>query len=204
MNKQSLKELLHNPNPVILDIGCYDGKDSKELADIFNCEIHCFEPDPLSQDVFLSKHFDDHRLKLYGCALTNVDGEIDFYQSTHPQSNSTREPKEHINLFPTVKFDELTVVESRKLDTWYHHILKDKIIDFIWADVNGSEKDLIEGGLYALSKTRYIYIEVSKKELYAGQQHYNFLDKLLPDFEMILMDNWGDSFGNVLLKNSKL
>jgi len=204
MNKHEIKKMIAKENPVVLDIGCYNGKDSKELADILNCEVHCFEPDPLSQEIFLQDHMNDRRLKLYGCALTNIDGEIDFYQSDHPQSNSARLPHEHLDVFPDIKFDDVITVSSERLDTWYQSVLKDKIIDFIWADVNGSEKDLIYGGIHALSKTRFLYIEAAKKELYQGQPHYDFLKTALPNFKALCMYNWGDNFGNILLKNMAL
>lgn len=201
MNKEEIKKLISRHHPFVLDVGCYDGKDSEELADALECDVHCFEPDPLSQELFIVNHQKDRRLHLYPYALTNTDGTIDFYQSNHPQSNSIREPKEHLNIFPGVVFDETVKVKSMRLDTWHQD---DKTIDFIWADVNGSEEDFILGGLNALANTRYLYIEASKKELYAGQKHYGFLDKLIPDFKMQLMYNWGDNFGNILLKNMKL
>lgn len=207
MNKLEIKKLIDKADTFVLDVGCYNGKDSKELSDILDCDVHCFEPDPLSQDLFRTLHGENKRLHLYPVALSNKDGEIDFYQSNHPQSNSIREPKEHVNVFPGVKFDEMTKVKSMKLDTWFIDYVAGTtklIIDFIWCDVNGAEKDFILGGLSALSVTRYLYIEVSKKELYKGQEHYSFLSHTLPDFKPINMYNWGDNFGNVLLKNTKL
>lgn len=221
MNKQEIKELINKENPFVLDIGCYDGKDSKELSEVLACDVHCFEPDPLSQDLFQAVHEGNQQLILYPFALSNVDGEINFHQSDHPQSNSIHEPKKHLDLFPDVVFDEMIKVKSMRLDTWYknYRISKQQkekghfcercfyewdIIDFIWADVNGSEKDLVLGGLKALRNTRYLYIEVARKELYVGQPHYRFIDQLLPDFKMMLMHNWGDNFGNILYKNTKL
>ncbi|MBL7738702.1 MAG: FkbM family methyltransferase [Chitinophagaceae bacterium] len=200
MNKQDIKALIDKQNPVILDIGSYNGKDAKEMSDIMDCVVHCFEPDPLSQEVFRSLHGDNGRMILYPVAVCNTDGEIEFYQSNHPQSNSIREPKEHISIFPGVKFDEKITVSGIKLDTWFAQKGR-PVIDFIWADVNGAEEDLILGGLEALANTRYLYIECSNKELYAGQKHYSFIEKLLPDFKMLLMYNWGDNFGNILFKN---
>lgn len=223
MNKQDLKKLINKENPLVLDIGCYNGKDSMELSYVLGCEVHCFEPDPLSQDLFEQTHAGNKDLILYKCAVSNIDGEIDFHQSNHPQSNSIREPKLHVDVFPGVKFDEVIKVQSIKLDTWLRNFQlfdagrkwmasskHDVIIDFIWADVNGAEKDLILGGLNALAKTRFLYIEVAQKELYKGQSIYDrFNDKtwiteMLPDFRRVSTHNWGESFGNVLLQNIKL
>lgn len=208
MNKQEIKKLVDNYDPFVLDVGCYDGKDSKELSDVLNCDVHCFEPDPLSQDLFIINHQHNRRLHLYPYALTNFDGTIDFHQSNHPQSNSIREPKEHVNIFPGVVFDEVIKVKSMRLDTWYQ--FENRLIDFIWADVNGAEEDFIRGGLKTLAKTRYLYIELSNKELYEGQSFYdprraeNVIRTLLSDFRVMLNYNWGKNFGNVLFKNIKL
>lgn len=223
MNKVDIKTLINKENPLVLDIGCYDGKDSLGLSQVLECDVHCFEADPLSQDLFESLHAENKRLILYKMAVSDVDGKIDFYQSNHPQSNSIKEPKEHVNVFPGVQFDEIINVQSIRLDTWYRSFTvfdagqnwepssKHKlIIDFIWADVNGAEKDLIRGGLSALANTRYLYIEVAKKELYKGQSHYdpdsnkNWISEMLPHFRRISTYNWGENFGNILLKNIAL
>ena len=208
MNKQSIKSLVNKPDAFVLDVGCYDGKDSKELSDILGCDVHCFEPDPLSQDLFEANHGANKRLHLHRFALSNINGEIDFYQSNHPQSNSIRQPKRHLNLFPAVAFDETIKVKSKKLDTWYIQRSESRPIDFIWADLNGSEKDFILGGLATLSVTRFLYIEAAVKELYEGQVHVDDLLAMvkdhLPYYEVMSFYNWGESFGNVLLKNNNL
>lgn len=208
MNKLQIKSLVNKDNPFILDVGCYDGKDSKELSEILRCDVHCFEPDPLSQDLFESLHGGNKKLHLHRFALSNVNGEIDFYQSNHPQSNSIHPPKRHLNLFPDVVFDEVIKVKSKRLDTWYIQRSETRVIDFIWADLNGSEREFILGGLRALTVTRFLYIECAKKELYDGQELVDdLLAKLkidLPSFEVLSTYNWGESFGNILLKNNDL
>lgn len=218
MNKQDIKTLINKENPLVLDIGCYNGKDSAELSEVLGCEVHCFEPDPLSQDLFETIHAGNKNLILYKCAVSNVDGEIDFHQSNHPQSNSIHEPKVHVDVFPGVKFDEVIKVQSIKLDTWLRNFqlfdagrkwtqssTHDVIIDFIWADINGAELDLLRGGWHALEKTRYLYIEAAAKELYKGQQHAERIQQILAgDFQLIGRYNWGENFGNLLFKNTKL
>lgn len=199
MTKQEIKELVNKHHPMVLDVGCYDGKDSLALSQALNCDVHCFEPDPLSQDLFTVLHGNNPRLHLYPYALTDVDGETDFYQSNHPQSNSIKEPKLHLDVFPGVKFDDKIKVKTRRLDSWH----TGEIIDFIWADVNGAERGFIMGGLKALSFTRYLYTEAGSKELYAGQANVDSLVELLPGWKVMLLDNWGENYGNVLLKNMR-
>ena len=70
-------------------------------------------------------------------------------------------------------------------------------IDFIWADVQGAEEDLIKGGLKSLNNiTKYFYTEFSNEELYKGQPNLSKILKLLPNFKIV--KRYGN---NVLLKN---
>ena len=78
--------------------------------------------------------------------------------------------------------------------------LTGQIIDFVWADIQGAEIDLINGGAKSFSKTRYFYTEYNGSELYEGcTTSLSQITDLLPDFEILY-----DFGGDVLLKNSKL
>ena len=58
-------------------------------------------------------------------------------------------------------------------------------IDFIWADVQGAEGDMIRGGQRALAKTRFLYTEYCNRELYEGQLSLRQMLGLLPEFEVV-------------------
>jgi len=97
------------------------------------------------------------------------------------------------------KVSEKKQVKTMPLDGW---VKKEKInkIDFIWADVQGAEKELIEGALKTLNeKTRYFYTEFYNEELYEGQINLKSILKKLPNFRIINI--YGD---NVLLENKFL
>lgn len=76
------------------------------------------------------------------------------------------------------------MVSTRRLDTWAADEGVDSV-DFIWADVQGAEIDLINGGRVTLSNTRYLYTEYSNRELYEGQVGLKTLLKSLPEFEVV-------------------
>jgi len=57
-------------------------------------------------------------------------------------------------------------------------------IDFIWADVQGAEVDLIRGAETTLARTRFFYTEHSNQELYEGQINLRAMLKLLPNFKL--------------------
>ncbi|MCY4315169.1 MAG: FkbM family methyltransferase, partial [Roseovarius sp.] len=58
-------------------------------------------------------------------------------------------------------------------------------IDFLWADVQGAEGDLIEGARETLRKNEYFYTEYSNKELYDGEWSLRKIGKSLPNHELI-------------------
>jgi 2-O-methyltransferase len=218
ISKEYIKQLIGKEDPVILDIGCYDGKDSAELAKLFKSpEVHCFECDPRSILLFKKLNYYPNA-SLHRIAICNQDSATSFGLSTSDTrkhydaqvdwsaSSSLKHPKNHIGLFPDVEFHETIEVHCRKLDSWVKdNFNDDEIIDFIWCDVNGAEADVVLGGLNTLNNhTRYLYIEVSDKELYEGQITPDELLKMLPGFQFMKLYNYRGNFGNVLLKNKNL
>lgn len=216
LSKEEIKRLINRENPIILDIGCYDGKDSKEIAAQFeNCIIHCFDADPRSQKLFNKLNAGNKKLNLWKMAICAANGQIEFnlsdsktrrhydFQDSWSASSSIAKPKFHKELFPDVHFRKKITVPCMKLDSWYSQILKGKIIDFIWADVNGAEEDLVIGGLNTIqNQTRFLYIEVSDKEFYEGEIKKDDFLKLLPDFEVLGTYKDEGNFCNILLKNN--
>jgi FkbM family methyltransferase len=205
MDKRLIKKLVKKDNPTILEIGTHKGSDSLGFLQSFpQIRLYCFEPDPRA----IAKHknlIQDPRCQLFEVAISDRDGTATFYQSdgrnqkghTFDASSSLKVPKEHLEIYPDCKFEEKITVKTTKLDTWLaEHPLPE--IDFIWADVQGAEKELILGGMQTLSKTKYFFTEFNNREIYEGQINLPGIKQLLPDFKVIcLFDN------NVLLKNLK-
>jgi len=136
---------------------------------------------------------------------------VDFYQSggqkivdginteNYYGSSSINEPKEVLTYWPEMTFEKKQI-ESIKLDTYVNqNNLQDRIIDFIWADIQGAEVNLIKGGKNTFKNVRYFYTEYSNGNLYKGDKGLNGILKLLPNFEIEC-----DYKGDVLLKNKYL
>ena len=70
-----------------------------------------------------------------------------------------------------------------RLDSWISAQDFDQV-DFIWADVQGAERDLIAGGSQTLAMSRFFYTEYSNEEWYEGQIDLRGLIDSLPDFEV--------------------
>lgn len=196
LSKIEIKDLIGIENPIILDIGAYDGRDGNELAQMFdNPRVWCFEP---------ITHIDTVKnVTVVRAAVADINGRLKLYTSNHMQSSSLRKPKAHLEIFPEVKFDVKPIeVDCITLDVWKWINCEHDIIDFIWCDVNGSEGDFIKGATESLKQTRYLYIEFSDKELYEGQINKAKMLEMLPDYwELMATLNYKGNFGNLLLKN---
>jgi FkbM family methyltransferase len=207
-----LPRLLGKDDPVILDIGCNDGSHTLEFLRLFaSARVYAFEPDPRALASFRSK-VNDARAGLFDLAISDEDGVTEFHVSDgvppaewkdlRPAgwdlSGSIRKPKEHLAENPWCEFKETISVRTKRLDTWRREEGVESI-DFIWADVQGAEENLIRGGAEALRRTRYFYTEYSDRELYEGQIGLREIRGLLPDFDVLYR------FSNdVLLKNRAL
>ena len=196
-----LRQLLGTDAPLILEIGANDGADTTRfLKELPNATIYAFEPDPRALMKFKARGFDP-RVHLFEIAIGAKDGEAEFYESTGlaaempqhmqryysrgwDQSGSLRAPKNHITVWPWIKFKTKIKVAVKRLDTWASEC-GITAVDFIWADMQGAEGDLIAGGRETLAKTRYLYTEYSNDELYEGQPTLAQLASMLPNFSII-------------------
>lgn len=182
-------------DPVIIEVGANRGQTTAELLKAMpGATIFAFEPDPRAiakfREVIASRN-----VHLFECAVGAVNGEISFHQSSGAehladyregwdQSGSIRRPNTHLQVWPWVKFEKQINVPIVTLDAWseQHGVTK---VDFIWADVQGAESDLVEGAARLLRSSRYLYSEYSNEEWYEGQISLNELLRKLPDFDLI-------------------
>jgi FkbM family methyltransferase len=201
-----LVALLGRRDPTILEIGCNDGTDTLKFLDAApRAAIYCFEPDPRPIKRF-KERLRDSPVKLFELAISNQSGQATFHMSTDDkggehgfdQSGSIRKPKNHLLDTPWVKFEKDITVVTSTLDQWCKENNVSNI-DLIWMDVQGAERDVIEGGINALRQTRYLYTEYSNNELYEGQWSLKELLRALPNFDVVARYP-----GDILLRNTEL
>jgi len=215
LNLSYLRQLVGSNASVILELGAHDGSQTLELSAHFpNAKIFAFEPDPRAARKFKT-HVTEPRIQLFEMAIGPADGEAEFHVSSgfppnaspevmiqYPQgwdqSGSLRRPKTHQTIWPWCKFESKIMVPVRRLDTWAreHGV---EHVDFIWADLQGAEGDLVAGGQATLAKTRYLYAEYSNEEWYEGQPTLQQLMDMLPNFAILHRFTI-----EVLLKNTAL
>lgn len=204
-----IRQLVGKDNPVIIEVGANSGQTTLELLKAMpEARIFAFEPEPRAIAKFRNA-IANPNVFLYECAIGAVNGVISFNQSSGAehlpgysegwdQSGSIRQPNNHLKAWPWVKFERQLTVPIMTLDAWSkkHQITG---ADFIWADVQGAESDLVEGGVRFLSASRYLYSEYSDHEIYEGQITLAGLLEKLPDFA--LMRRYPE---DALFKNKRL
>lgn len=205
------KRLGHQPT-VVLEIGANNGNDSVRLLEAFpSAALHCFEPDPRAI-ALLEPRLNGTRARLHRYAVGAADGPLTFHQSSgappgkeeaYPEgwhySGSIRAPKVHLTEFPWCRFDTEITVDCTTLDSWAERNGIDHI-DFIWADVQGAERDLIAGGRNILARTRLLYTEYCNRELYEGQATLPQLLEMLPGWRVVHKYEWDVLLENVALR----
>lgn len=177
--KQYVNDLLDNKkNCVILEIGSHYGEDTIELINIFdNPKIYCFEPHP-NNLAFMKKTFTSNsNIKIFPLAVCDKDGFEDFYMINSPLLDKRSIPDKYkwigsdyldLNLNDSggssLKYGyrnndtKKIKVETISLDSWSKQ-QKVYEVDFMWIDVQGSEKEVVAGGKKILSNTKYVWIE---------------------------------------------
>jgi 2-O-methyltransferase len=198
LNLNFLPQLIGKPDPVILDIGCNDGTHTIAFLKLFPfSRVYAFEPDPRAFEIFQSR-IRGERVQLFDFAISDADGIADFHLSDGfptPEfkdyrptgwdlSGSIHRPKEHLNVYPWCEFNREIKVKTRSLDSWRAETGVESI-DFIWADVQGAEHNLIAGGRNTLENTRYFYTEYSNTELYESQVGLEWIMEKLPGFDVL-------------------
>ena len=185
--------LIGKLNPTILEIGANCGQSTATfIQQMPNATIYCFEPDPraISKFKLMIQH---PNVRLIEAAVGANSGHVMFHQSSGAEhidpagwdhSGSIRKPKTHLDVWPWVKFERQIAVPLLRLDDWAdeNHIID---IDFIWADVQGAESDLLIGAQHVLTRTRFFYTEFSDDEWYEGQINFESLCALLPGFTLL-------------------
>lgn len=201
----NLRDIITRDDPTIIEIGANIGTDTLVMSDTFpNGKIYCFEPDP---DVYLELSDNANtrnNIYAYRLAIAETTGKKQFYRSNQKLSGSLHVPIKHLEVYPNVSFTESIEVNTMSLDDFVRIRYLD-IIDFVWADVQGAEVDMITGGINTFTnKVRYLFTEFSKVELYKDAPNLNKILELLPSYEVVEVPWQWEYDGNVLLRNNNL
>jgi len=172
------KKIVQKDDPVILEIGAHFGEDTLRFLETFpQGHIHCFEPDPRCIKVF-RRYVTDPRATLHEVALSNCAGVATFYQSYQQHSDvlppakydwidATLYKEEHLNnsgsssLKKGYQFNKKEAIEvvTQRFDAWCEKEDAPQEIDLAWIDVQGAEKDVLDGMGTEIRRLRLVWIE---------------------------------------------
>ena len=194
----------------MLEIGAYDGAHTRHFLSLLEGTrrpfvFHAFEPVPqyfatVRASTAAARPGSKGVFQVHQTAVGAANGEVPFYISgpgpSYPASSSLRPPTPEISRrWRGLQFSPST---SRvcTLDQFAVEHLGDAPIDFIWADIQGAEIDLIKGGRETFKRVRHFYTEYYDVEYYVGAIGLAGIGQLLPDFDIV--ENYGE---DVLFKN---
>lgn len=123
--------------------------------------------------------------------------EMTFHLANNSQSSSLFEFGTHAKTYPDVQFDSERIITTVRLD---EIIDETDDISFVNLDIQGAELEALKGLGLKLHKTKYVYSEVNKKDVYRGCAKIEELDKYLSDFSFkriatrwAYKSGWGDA-----------
>jgi FkbM family methyltransferase len=193
---------------IIFECGSRDAIDSLKMFDFYQPKkIFCFECNPDSVNVCRETIGENNNIILVDKAVSNNDGEIDFYVTDMDKSIDKNIGASSALLHLDNKesfFQKKITVNSITLKTFMEENNINNI-DLLCLDLQGYEKIALEGLGDKIKNVKYIISEYANRSFYSGdillEDYQTFLTSL--GFDLIEVNNYGD-FGDALFKNNNL
>lgn len=203
MRERISRILSATPDPMIVELGAHCGDDTIWLHSLCSGRPWYLVVEADRRHIAaLEDRVQPMRIPVICVAIAAYTGFATLHLSdndpgTIPASSSIRRPKLHLEHWPWCRFDRDVEVPCVTLDDLLADWLKgDRKIDLLWADIQGAERDMVEGGRQTLARTRWLYMEAYECEMYEGQAVRSELLAMLPDFQLVMQDT-----ENVLLEH---
>jgi len=173
MSLESIKKYFEPKS--ILDIGANVGQFYNEIKNIFPNSYYYLIEGSESCEVVLETLNVDYSI----CLLSDSEKEVDFYiRKNEPRCTGNSIYRENTSFYD----DDQIIIEKKQTKT-LSNLLNNQKFDLIKIDVQGSEIDIINGGLDIIKEAKGILMEVSLME-------YN-QNAPTKDFVYEYMDNLG-------------
>jgi FkbM family methyltransferase len=176
----------------VIHVGAHHGQEYPDYINTFgNIITHWFEP---LDDAFnkLTDLLQFPNVSLYKYALGDAYANTEIFVDTgnDGQSSSLLKPKDHINLFSHITFDNKQKVNVRPLDSF-------KITDsnVLVLDTQGYELKCLQGSIETLKSVKYVFSEYNTNEMYENCPSLDDLNNFLSGQGFSLHQQWiTDSF----------
>ncbi len=188
----------------ILDVGANIGQYailSKKMG--FRGEIISFEPITKAYDILALNALKYGKWRAYNFALGNKEERIIINISKNVYSSSILEIMPYnIDSAPDSRYEEEEVISVKKLDDIYNDLVQEKDHVLLKIDVQGFEKNVLEGAHRSLSNIKGVQIEMSLIELYRGEMLFTEVINFLKTygFRLYSLENgfFNDNNGQLL------
>lgn len=162
----------------VIHVGGHFGEEYTTYRNINTIDkIVFFEPDEKSFSRLLEATSHDDNVRCFKKGLGPFSGTSNFYRSSdcEGQANSTLEPLIVKDIYPSIVFTEVGIIEIESLDK-YNFPSNYNLLNM---DVQGGELNVLLGASNTLKNIQYVLTEVNTVELYKNCAIIEDLDYFL-------------------------
>jgi FkbM family methyltransferase len=166
---------------VVLDIGCRWGFAEKFTQNKDAFRVYGFDPD-VAECARLALRYEGLDVCLVPLGLAGQSGKRTLYITHEPACSSLLRPDPYLtDNYPALACARLvstTEVDTTTLDAWAEQS-QVGTIDYIKLDTQGTELEILQGGIAALKSVRCIEVEVEFNPIYLEQAIFSEVDLFL-------------------------
>lgn len=166
---------------VVVDIGCRWGFAEKFTQGAGYFRVYGFDPD-IEECQRLSRRYEGDAVSIVPLGLAGTAGKRTLYVTQEPACSSLLMPDpeltENYPALHCARHISSVEVETVTLDDW----AKDnsvQFIDHIKVDTQGTELEILKGGINVLKNVRSLEVEVEFNPIYLGQPIFSDVDSFL-------------------------
>jgi FkbM family methyltransferase len=189
---------------IIAHIGAHDAEEIELYRKVGWEDIYWIEANPDRVSALRANESVDSDRVIHGL-VSDADGnEIDFNISNNSMSSSIFPMAKHKEIYPDVTYTHTLKLKTVRIDSIFKNRPRPDLINL---DIQGSELKALVGALDILETTKWIYTEVSIKDLYEGAARIQELERFLrsQQFQRIAIRvNWKEGWGDALYINKNL
>jgi len=191
----------YNIKPIgIIQLGAHWFQEKQAFISVGVKDFVLVEPQKDAFDIMI-KNADGVNAICFNLAVSDYNGEDFMFcdNVNQGQSSSLLKPKDHEEIYPTIKFTRKELVHVRKLETLDFDRLKYNILVM---DLQGNELKALKGDSMLLRYIDCIYTEVNFREMYENCVQVDELDEYLSNFGFARVETgqnynnqgWSDAF----------
>ncbi|MEE9406937.1 MAG: FkbM family methyltransferase [Polaribacter sp.] len=168
------KLLSHHKITKILDVGANSGQYALQTFKLgYKGEIVSFEPVNSTFKNLEKKAIKNKNWKVFNYGLGDKEEELEINISENSYSSSLLDiMPSHLKSAPESKIVGKEVVVIKTLDAIFNNFVLDDEVVLLKLDVQGFEKNVLEGAIKSLKNIHGIQIEMSVEELYSKEMLY--------------------------------